>query len=95
MKRQEIQNNDTKKADQETLLLEQMKSLTVLIEQLRSKPSNIDGNGKKKSGIEGELKFTNKEIKDMPRLKDFKIRIMKGKYYEIRFRRYRVRHELF
>ena len=88
MKRQEIQNNDTKKADQEKLLLEQMKNLTALIEQLRSKPSIIGGNGKKKSEIEGEPKFTNKEIKDMPRLKDFKIRIKNNKYYEIRFRRY-------
>lgn len=32
--------------------------------------------------------FTKKEIKEMPRLTDFKIRIKNGKYYEIRFRRY-------
>ena len=36
----------------------------------------------------GKLNFTNKEIKQMPRLKDFKIRIKNDKYYEIRFRRY-------
>ena len=41
-------------------------------------------------GIKGDnrkIKFTKKEITNMPRLKDFKIR-KKGKCYEIRFRRY-------
>lgn len=36
----------------------------------------------------GANQFTKKEIKEMPRLTDFKIRIKNGKYYEIRFRRY-------
>ena len=44
--------------------------------------------GERNFEIVGDLQFSEKEIRKMPRLKDFKIRIMKGKYYEIRFRRY-------
>lgn len=42
----------------------------------------------KEKEIKTEKSFTKQEIKDMPRLKDFTIRLKKGKYYEIRFRRY-------
>lgn len=84
-------NNQTKqetnRADNEALLLEQIKNLTKLIEELKSKPSSLDGNREKKFEIEA-IKFTKKELKEMPRLKDFKIRIKKDKYYEIRFRKY-------
>lgn len=38
--------------------------------------------------INVEKSFTKQEIKDMPRLKDFTIRLKNGKYYEIRFRRF-------
>ena len=78
----------TTKADNETLLLEQIKNLTSLIKELKSTPLNVSGNREKESEIEGNLKFSKKEIKEMPRLKDFKIRIKDNKYYEIRFRRY-------
>ena len=78
----------TTKADNETLLLEQIKNLTTLIKELKSTPLNVSGNREKKSEIEGNLKFSKKEIKEMPRLKDFKIRVKNNKYYEIRFRRY-------
>ncbi len=44
--------------------------------------------GEQNFEIIGDLQFLEKDIRKMPRLKDFKIRIMKGKYYEIRFRRY-------
>ena len=70
---------------QEEILLEQVNNLTALLEQLKR-------NSLKSSGIKfnnyRDLQFSMKEIVDMPRLKDFKIRMMKGKYYEIRFRRY-------
>ena len=78
----------TTKADNETLLLEQMKNLTALIKELKSTPLQDSGNREKKSEIEGNPKFSQKEIKEMPRLKDFKIRIKNNRYYEIRFRRY-------
>ena len=85
--KQELEIKETTKTDNEILLLEQMKHLTKLIEELKSKPSTPDGNREKKSEIKA-LKFTNKELKEMPRLKDFKIRIKNDKYYEIRFRKY-------
>ncbi len=78
----------TIKADNETLLLEQIKNLTALIKELKSTPLQSSGNREKKSEIEGNPKFSQKEIKEMPRLKDFKIRIKNNRYYEIRFRRY-------
>ena len=78
----------TTKADNETLLLEQIKNLTTLIKELKSTPLQDSGNREKKSKIVGNLKFSKKEIKDMPRLKDFKIRVKNNRYYEIRFRRY-------
>ena len=78
----------TTKANNETLLLEQIKNLTTLIKEFKSTPLNVSGNREKKSEIEGNPKFSQKEIKDMPRLKDFKIRIKNNRYYEIRFRRY-------
>ena len=78
----------TTKADNETLLLEQIKNLTALIKELKSTPLNVSGNREKKSEIEGNLKFSKKEIAEMPRLKDFKIRVKNNRYYEIRFRRY-------
>ena len=71
----------TTKADNETLLLEQIKHLNTLIEKLESKPSDIDGNGKKGLKVKiGKLQFTKKEIKEMPRLKDFSIRIKTTEY---------------
>ena len=79
--------SETTKTDNGTLLLEQIKHLNALIERLESKPS-IGGHREKESEIEGDLKFTQKEIKEMTRLKDFKIRKKNIKYYEIRFRRY-------
>ena len=78
----------TTKADNETLLLEQIKNLTALIQELKSTPQLNCGHREKNSEIEGNLKFSQKEIKDMPRLKDFKIRVKNNRYYEIRFRRY-------
>lgn len=78
----------TTKADNETLLLEQIKNLTVLIKELKSTPLQNSGNREKKSKIKGNLKFSKKEITEMPRLKDFKIRVKNNRYYEIRFRRY-------
>lgn len=42
----------------------------------------------KEKEIKVEKSFTKQEIKEMPRLKDFTIRLKKDKYYEIRFRRY-------
>ena len=78
----------TTKADNETLLLEQIRNLTTLIKELKSTPLNISGNREKKSETEGNPKFSQKEMKEMPRLKDFKIRVKNNKYYEIRFRRY-------
>ena len=78
----------TTKADNETLLLEQIKNLTSLIKELKSTPQLNCGNKEKKSEIEGNPKFSKKEIKEMPRLKDFKIRVKNNRYYEIRFRRY-------
>ena len=78
----------TTKADNETLLLEQIKNLTALIKELKSTPLQNSGNREKKSKIKGNLKFSKKEIKDMPRLKDFKTRVKNNRYYEIRFRRY-------
>ena len=76
----------TTKADNETLLLEQIKHLNTLIEKLESKPST-DGNKGLKVKI-GKLQFTKKEIRKMPRLKDFSIRQKENGVYEIRFRRY-------
>lgn len=79
---------ETTKADNETLLLEQIKHLNTLIEKLESTPST-DGNGKRRLKVKiGKLRFTKKEIKEMPRLKDFSIRIKENGVYEIRFRRY-------
>jgi len=72
---------------QEEILLEQVNNLTALLEQLKRNPL-ISGKKGIKSGIKGNSKFTKKEIEDMPRLKDFKIRVKNNKYYEIRFRRY-------
>ena len=77
---------ETTKADNETLLLEQIKHLNTLIEKLESKPST-DGNRGLKVKI-GKLQFTKKEMKEMPRLKDFSIRQKENGVYEIRFRRY-------
>ncbi|MBP5466027.1 MAG: hypothetical protein J6Y43_00480, partial [Clostridia bacterium] len=78
----------TTKADNETLLLEQIKHLNTLIEKLESKPST-DGNKNKGLKVKiGKLQFTKKEIKEMPRLKDFSIRQKENGVYEIRFRRY-------
>ena len=78
----------TTKADNETLLLEQIKHLNTLIEKLESKPS-MDGNGKKGLKVKiGKIQFTKKEISKMPRLKDFSIRQKENGVYEIRFRRY-------
>ena len=78
----------TTKADNETLLLEQLKNLTTLIKELKSTPSN-GGNGKQGLKVKiGKLKFTKKEISKMPRLKDFSIRQKENGVYEIRFRRY-------
>ena len=79
---------ETTKADNETLLLEQIKNLTALIKELKSTPLQDSGNREKKSEIKGNLKFSKKEITEMPRLKDFKIRVKNNRYYEIRFRRY-------
>ena len=76
----------TTKADNETLLLEQIKHLNTLIEKLESKPST-DRNKGLKVKI-GKLQFTKKEMKEMPRLKDFSIRQKENGVYEIRFRRY-------
>ena len=57
--------NRTTKADNETLLLEQIKHLNTLIEKLESKPS-IDGNGKQGLKVKiGKLQFTKKEISKM------------------------------
>lgn len=65
---------ETTKADNETLLLEQIKHLNALIEKLVSKPSAGE-NGEKGLKVKiGKLQFTKKEIKEMPRLKDFSIR---------------------
>ena len=70
----------TTKADNETLLLEQIKHLNTLIEKLESKPST-DGNNKKGLKVKiGKLQFTKKEIEKMPRLKDFSIRQKKTEY---------------
>lgn len=78
----------TTKADNETLLLEQIKHLNTLIEKLESKPS-IGGNGRKGLKVKiGKLQFTKKEMKEMPRLKDFSIRQKENGVYEIRFRKY-------
>ncbi|MBR0188812.1 MAG: hypothetical protein IJQ23_00320, partial [Clostridia bacterium] len=78
----------TTKADNETLLLEQIKHLNTLIEKLESKPST-DGNNNKGLKVKiGKLQFTKKEMKEMPRLKDFSIRQKENGVYEIRFRRY-------
>ena len=76
-----------KELSKEDLLLEQIKNLTVLIEQLKINPQG-SGKGEGKSKIKDKVEFTKKEIKEMPRLKDFQIRIKDGKYYEIRFRKY-------
>ena len=65
---------ETTKADNESLLLEQIKHLNALIEKLESK-SSTDVNKKKGLKVKiGKLQFTKKEIKEMPRLKDFSIR---------------------
>ena len=50
----------TTKADNETLLLEQIKNLTTLIKELKSTPLNVSGNREKKSEIEGNPKFPQK-----------------------------------
>ena len=74
----------TTKADNETLLLEQIKHLNTLIEKLESKPST---GGNKNKGLKvkiGKLQFTKKEMKEMPRLKDFSIRQKENRVYEIR-----------
>ena len=76
-----------KELSKEDLLLEQIKNLTSLIEQLKTNPPR-SGEGERKSKIKDKVEFTKKEIKQMPRLKDFQIRIKDGKYYEIRFRKY-------
>ena len=76
-----------KELSKEDLLLEQIKNLTSLIEQLKINPPT-SGEGERKSKIKEKVEFTKKEIKQMPRLKDFQIRIKDGKYYEIRFRKY-------
>lgn len=79
---------ETTKADNETLLLEQIKHLNALIEKLVSKPSAGE-NGEKGLKVKiGKLQFTKKEIKEMPRLKDFSIRQKENGVYEIRFRKY-------
>ena len=79
---------ETTKADNETLLLEQIKHLNTLIERLESKPS-VGGHNNKGLKVKiGKLQFTKKEMKEMPRLKDFSIRQKENGVYEIRFRRY-------
>ena len=78
----------TTNADNETLLLEQIKHLNTLIEKLESKPSTDGHNNKGLKVKIGKLQFTKNEIKEMPRLKDFSIRQKENGVYEIRFRRY-------
>ena len=63
----------TTKADNETLLLEQIKNLTTLIKELKSTPLNVSGNREKKSEIKGNPKFSQKEIKEMNIMKQHKI----------------------
>ena len=78
---------DYKELKEQKVLLKQIKNLTTIVEQLKLNPL-LSMDGEQNFEIIGDLQFSEKEIRKMPRLKDFKIRIMKGKYYEIRFRRY-------
>jgi len=78
---------DYKELKEQKILLKQIKNLTTIVEQLKLNPL-LSINGEQNFEIVRDLQFSEKEIRKMPRLKDFKIRIMKGKYYEIRFRRY-------
>lgn len=78
---------DYKELKEQKILLKQIKNLTTIVEQLKLNPL-LSINGEQNFEIVGDLQFSEKEIRKMPRLKDFKIRIMKNKYYEIRFRRY-------
>lgn len=78
---------DYKELKEQKILLKQIKNLTTIVEQLKLNPL-LSMDGEQNFKIVRDLQFSRKEISKMPRLKDFKIRIMKGKYYEIRFRRY-------
>lgn len=70
---------------EEKEILKQINNLTTIAERLKlNLLSKREGNFE----IGMDLQFSKKEIKEMPRLKDFKIRIKDNKYYEIRFRRY-------
>ncbi len=70
--------------EQESLILNQMQELKKLLNEIKISQDNING----KEISNRKVEFSKKEIKEMPRLKDFKIRVKQGKYYEIRFRKY-------
>ena len=76
-----------KELKEEKVLLEQIKNLTKIVEQLKLNPL-LNRNRERNFEIVRDLQFSKKEISEMPRLKDFKIRIKDNRYYEIRFRRY-------
>ena len=79
----------TTKADNETLLLEQMKNLTALIKELKSTPLNVSGNREKKSEIEGNPKFSQKEITKIKRFqnKNKEQPVLRDKISKIRVQR--------
>ena len=70
---------------EEKEILKQINNLTTIAERLKL---NLLSKREGSFEIGMDLQFSKKEIKEMPRLKDFKIRIKDNKYYEIRFRRY-------
>lgn len=74
------------KTDQEKSLMEQISNLTGLIRDLRSTPLTKSGNKQQTNG-NSDLKFTKKEITEMPFLTDCKIRKRKNNVYEIRYRK--------
>ncbi len=88
----EIKNDETIKRDSdfaEKILraIEKQNDLyKTLLLKVESKPSQEGNKGKEIKN--GRLNFTKKEIKQMPRLKDFHIRLKDDKYYEIRYRKH-------
>ncbi len=83
----EITNADSDVAQKILSALRQQNDLySALLQKVGSTPST-EGNEEKKIKS-SRFNFTKKEIKLMPRLKDFHIRIKNDKYYEIRYRKH-------
>ncbi|MBR1675887.1 MAG: tyrosine-type recombinase/integrase family protein [Clostridia bacterium] len=83
-KRKQIVNEDK---DYFKEMLDAMREQTDVCKQILNMSEN-EKVKRERNLKSGNLNFTQKELKQMPRLKDFKIRIKEGRYYEIRYRKH-------